>query len=107
MIRVDAATVLLRRTGTGNSTTLDANAPAAQNYIDVAAGTGSLFVKDNYIVIEDAVVGRREYMRVQYVDGDRLWFGAVSLAGFTLHPLVLIFALSGCLMISRIRIPKP
>ncbi len=70
-----AATVLLRRTGTGNSTTLDANAPVAQNYIDVAAGTGSLFVKDNYIVIEDAVVGRREYMRVQYVDGDRLWFG--------------------------------
>ena len=39
--------------------------------------------------------------------GDRLWFGAVSLAGFTLHPLVLMFAVSGCLMISRIRIPKP
>jgi OmcA/MtrC family decaheme c-type cytochrome len=70
-----AATVLLRRTGTGNSTTLDANAPVAQNYIDVASGTGSLFVKDNYIVIEDAVLGRREYMRVQWVDGDRLWFG--------------------------------
>ena len=35
-----------------------------------------------------------------------LWFGAVTLAGFTLHPLVLMFALSGSLMISRIRIPK-
>lgn len=35
-----------------------------------------------------------------------LWFGAVTLAGFTLHPLVLLFALSGSLMISRIRIPK-
>jgi CDP-diacylglycerol--serine O-phosphatidyltransferase len=37
---------------------------------------------------------------------ERLWFGAVTLGGFTLHPLVLVFALSGSLMISRIRIPK-
>jgi CDP-diacylglycerol--serine O-phosphatidyltransferase len=35
-----------------------------------------------------------------------LWFGQVMLAGFRLHPLVLTFALSGSLMISRIRIPK-
>jgi len=35
-----------------------------------------------------------------------LWFGEVSLLGFELHPLVLMFALSGSLMISRIRIPK-
>jgi len=35
-----------------------------------------------------------------------LWFGEINLAGFTLHPLVLMFALSGSLMISRIRIPK-
>lgn len=38
--------------------------------------------------------------------GDQLWGGAVRIAGFTLHPLVLLFALSGSLMISRIRIPK-
>jgi CDP-diacylglycerol---serine O-phosphatidyltransferase len=37
---------------------------------------------------------------------DQLWFGDVVLGGFTLHPLVLMFALSGSLMISRIRIPK-
>ncbi len=37
---------------------------------------------------------------------DALWFGTVTLAGATLHPLVLLFALSGSLMISRIRIPK-
>ncbi len=37
---------------------------------------------------------------------ERLWFGAVTPGGFTLHPLVLVFALSGSLMISRIRIPK-
>jgi len=35
-----------------------------------------------------------------------LWFGQVVVAGFTLHPLVLLFALSGSLMVSRIRIPK-
>ena len=38
---------------------------------------------------------------------ENLWFGEVVLAGFRLHPLVLIFALSGSLMISRLRIPKP
>jgi CDP-diacylglycerol--serine O-phosphatidyltransferase len=38
---------------------------------------------------------------------EHLWFGEVKLAGFMLHPLVLLFALSGSLMISRIRIPKP
>lgn len=36
-----------------------------------------------------------------------LWFGVVQIAGFNFHPLVLLFALSGSLMISRIRIPKP
>ena len=36
----------------------------------------------------------------------QLWLGEVKLAGLTLHPLVLIFAVSGSLMISRLRIPK-
>lgn len=35
-----------------------------------------------------------------------LWFGVVKIAGFMFHPLVLTFAISGSLMISRIRIPK-
>jgi CDP-diacylglycerol--serine O-phosphatidyltransferase len=38
--------------------------------------------------------------------GDDLWLGVVRIAGFTLHPLTLLFALSGSLMVSRIRIPK-
>ena len=38
--------------------------------------------------------------------GDALWLGHVVLAGFTLHPLVLVFALSGSLMVSRIHFPK-
>jgi CDP-diacylglycerol--serine O-phosphatidyltransferase len=39
--------------------------------------------------------------------GENLWFGSISIAGFTLHPLTLAFGISGSLMISRIRIPKP
>lgn len=39
--------------------------------------------------------------------GTQLWLGEVVIAGRVLHPLVLLFAVSGSLMISRIRIPKP
>lgn len=38
---------------------------------------------------------------------EALWFGKLSIAGFSLHPLVLMFAVSGSLMVSRIRFPKP
>ncbi len=37
---------------------------------------------------------------------ESLWFGELELAGFKLHPLVLVFAVSGSLMVSRIRFPK-
>ncbi|MDB5798503.1 MAG: CDP-diacylglycerol--serine O-phosphatidyltransferase [Paucimonas sp.] len=39
--------------------------------------------------------------------GDNLWFGAMTIGGYTLHPLALAFGISGSLMISRLRIPKP
>jgi CDP-diacylglycerol--serine O-phosphatidyltransferase len=39
---------------------------------------------------------------------DRIWLGEVRLAGATLHPLTLLFGLSGSAMISAtLRIPKP
>ncbi len=38
--------------------------------------------------------------------GERLWLGEIELAGWRLHWLTLVFAASGSLMISRIRIPK-
>jgi CDP-diacylglycerol---serine O-phosphatidyltransferase len=39
--------------------------------------------------------------------GDALWFGAWQIGPWQLHPLVLLWALSGSLMISRtLRIPK-
>ena len=37
---------------------------------------------------------------------DSLWFGQLAIAGFTLHPMSLLFAISGSLMVSRIRFPK-
>ena len=40
--------------------------------------------------------------------GDRLWFGAVRIAGAWLHPLALVYVASGSAMISAtLRIPKP
>jgi CDP-diacylglycerol---serine O-phosphatidyltransferase len=38
--------------------------------------------------------------------GNSMWFGELYLSGHVLHPLTLMFALSGSLMISRIHIPK-
>ncbi len=38
--------------------------------------------------------------------GEQLWFGRLEIGGFYLHPLVLLYALSGSLMVSRIRVPK-
>jgi CDP-diacylglycerol--serine O-phosphatidyltransferase len=38
--------------------------------------------------------------------GDQMWFGKISLLGHMLHPMTLIFGVSGSLMISRIHIPK-
>jgi CDP-diacylglycerol---serine O-phosphatidyltransferase len=52
------------------------------------------------------LVGLLALAAAQGAVGANLWGGRMVVAGFTLHPLVLMFALSGSLMISRIRIPK-
>jgi CDP-diacylglycerol--serine O-phosphatidyltransferase len=36
-----------------------------------------------------------------------VWLGAVRIGPMLLHPLVLIYVVSGSAMISRVRIPKP
>ncbi len=54
-----------------------------------------------FLVIMLAVAGNMQAL------GANLWFGQVIIGGFTLHPLTLAFGISGSLMISRIRIPKP
>jgi hypothetical protein len=71
-----AATTLLLRTGTGGSSTLASDAPITQNYVDLVPGGGASFADGDYIVIDDAAPGEREYMRVQWVEDDRLWFGS-------------------------------
>jgi CDP-diacylglycerol--serine O-phosphatidyltransferase len=38
--------------------------------------------------------------------GLHLWFGVIHIGPWVLHPFVLMFAVSGSLMISRMRIPK-
>jgi CDP-diacylglycerol---serine O-phosphatidyltransferase len=38
--------------------------------------------------------------------GEQMWFGAIAIGKFHLHPLVLMFGVSGSLMISRYRVPK-
>ena len=46
--------------------------------------------------------------RVQGRLGPDIWFGMVQLGPWQLHPLVLLYALSGSLMISKtLHIPKP
>ena len=52
------------------------------------------------------LVGLLALAAAQGAVGANLWGGRLMLGGFTLHPLVLLFALSGSLMISRIKIPK-
>ena len=39
--------------------------------------------------------------------GEALWFGAWRIGPATLHPLTLVYVLSGSAMISTLRIPKP
>ena len=68
-----ATTSVWVRTATagGNSTAASATV-ASQNYIDVASATS--FARDDYIVVDDGLA-TEEYVRIQYVDGTRLWFG--------------------------------
>lgn len=54
-----------------------------------------------------ALVGVLAVLHARGATGEALWLGAVELGPFVLHPLVLMFVVSGALMISTVRIPKP
>jgi OmcA/MtrC family decaheme c-type cytochrome len=77
-----AATTVFARTASNATATAAAAIRAAQNYIDLTPGfsidpaTG--FAKDKYVVIDDNVPGKEEYIRIQYVDGNRIWFGSLA-----------------------------
>lgn len=59
--------------------TLTADAPRFQNYVDVT--DGSLFARDNVIVISDGTADE-EYRVIQTVIGDRLWFSSPYTASY-------------------------
>lgn len=70
-----ASTTVRARTALGATTALSEAATATQNYVDVVDASG--FARDDYVAI--AVGGAdEEYARVQQVDGNRLWFGALG-----------------------------
>jgi hypothetical protein len=72
--------VQVRTATSGGSSTLAAAAPALQNFIDVVSATN--FARDDFIVIDDTVAGLEEYLKIQYVDGTRLWFSSPASAAY-------------------------
>ncbi|HEX6882246.1 MAG TPA: hypothetical protein VF530_02635 [Planctomycetota bacterium] len=69
-----ATTSVLVRTGTtGGDSMLAEASVATQNYVDVASAAG--FARDEYVVVDDGGM-TEEYARIQYVDGNRLWFSS-------------------------------
>jgi CDP-diacylglycerol--serine O-phosphatidyltransferase len=73
----------------------------------LAAGTGKVrYFEGTPIPTSILLVGVLALAAACGAVRENLWLGEISLAGFTLHPLVLMFAVSGSLMISRFRIPK-
>ncbi|MFO1077742.1 MAG: hypothetical protein U1E73_08450 [Planctomycetota bacterium] len=65
---------VLTHSGVSTSTTLAADAPLQQNFIDVATATG--LIRNDYIVIDRGTPALREYMRIQNVSGNRIWFSS-------------------------------
>ena len=92
-----AATTLRLATGATSVATLAVEAPAAQNYVDLAAGGGAGFADGDYILVEPTEPSRREYLRVQRVDGDRLWFGSLRSASYA--PAVRVAHAAGALLV--------
>jgi hypothetical protein len=67
--------VLVRNAAPGNSSLLSKSTQPYQNYVDVQSPSG--FARDEYIVIDDGTSGE-EYQKIQYIEGQRLWFSTQS-----------------------------
>jgi hypothetical protein len=59
----------------GGNTTASAAAPAFQNFVDVASAAN--FARNDYLVIDEGTANE-EYLRVQTVEGTRLWFNSIG-----------------------------
>jgi len=74
---------------------------------ELSAGTGKVkYFEGTPIPTSIVIVGLMSLAAWMGAVRENLWFGELRYAGFALHPLVLVFAVSGSLMISRLRIPK-
>ncbi|MCA8941600.1 MAG: hypothetical protein KDB80_03490 [Planctomycetes bacterium] len=67
-------TSLSLATATATTSSLIVEAPQTQNFVDVAVGQGSMFARDDFIAVGGLATG--EIMKIQFVDGDRLWFSS-------------------------------
>jgi len=75
-----ALTSVQVRTGTGGGDAfLAAGTAAPQNYVDVDDVTG--FARDDYVVVDDGTADE-EYVRIQFVDGNRLWFSSPNTTSY-------------------------
>jgi len=74
---------------------------------ELSAGTGKVaYFEGTPIPTSSVLVALLAIAAWSGAIGERLWFGSIQLCGGTLHPFALLYALSGSLMISRVRIPK-
>ena len=74
---------------------------------ELSAGSGKVkYFEGTPIPTSIVIVGLMSLAAWMGAVRENLWFGELRYAGFALHPLVLVFAVSGSLMISRLRIPK-
>ncbi len=72
-IQDPSSTVVLVRTSTAGASFLSAAASRRQNFADVA--DPAPFQRDEHVVVDDGLA-TEEVLRIQFVDGNRLWFSA-------------------------------
>jgi OmcA/MtrC family decaheme c-type cytochrome len=70
---VGALTTVFTRTATGAASTLANATRAPQNFVDLGDATG--FARDDVVVVGEGSA-QIEYAKVQFVDGNRLWFSS-------------------------------
>jgi CDP-diacylglycerol--serine O-phosphatidyltransferase len=74
---------------------------------DLADGSGKVkYFEGTPIPTSVVIVALLAFLDARGLLGAHVWLGSLDLAGLTLHPLALVYAVSGSAMISTLRIPK-